>query len=211
MTLKISGINKSFDGKRILAGVSLEVGDGEIVALIGASGSGKSTLLRIICGLESADDGEVMLAGENLDGVPCEKRNIGMIFQSPILYPHMNVARNLHLGISGKMSREEKDELVEQILNDVDLTGFQLRNVDELSGGEAQRVALARTLLTKPRALLMDEPFSALDTELRESLAEKTRKLLSQLDIPIIHVTHDVDEAQRIADRVVRLCDINIL
>ena len=211
MTLKISGINKSFDGKRILAGVSLEVGDGEIVALIGASGSGKSTLLRIICGLESADDGEVMLAGENIDGIPCEKRNIGMIFQSPILYPHMNVARNLHLGISEKMSREEKDELVEQILNDVDLAGFQLRNVDELSGGEAQRVALARTLLTKPRALLMDEPFSALDTELRESLAEKTRKLLSQLDIPIIHVTHDVDEAQRIADRVVRLCDINIL
>ena len=211
MTLKISGINKSFDGKRILAGVSLEVGDGEIVALIGASGSGKSTLLRIICGLESADDGELMLAGENIDGIPCEKRNIGMIFQSPILYPHMNVARNLHLGISEKMSREEKDELVEQILNDVDLTGFQLRNVDELSGGEAQRVALARTLLTKPRALLMDEPFSALDTELRESLAEKTRKLLSQLDIPIIHVTHDVDEAQRIADRVVRLCDINIL
>lgn len=211
MTLKISGINKSFDGKRILAGVSLEVGDGEIVALIGASGSGKSTLLRIICGLESADDGEVMLAGENIDGIPCEKRNIGMIFQSPILYPHMNVARNLHLGISEKMSREEKDELVEQILNDVDLAGFQLRNVDELSGGEAQRVALARTLLTKPRALLMDEPFSALDTELRESLADKTRKLLSQLDIPIIHVTHDVDEAQRIADRVVRLCDINIL
>ena len=211
MTLKISGINKSFDGKRILAGVSLEVGDGEIVALIGASGSGKSTLLRIICGLESADDGEVMLAGENIDGVPCEKRNIGMIFQSPILYPHMNVARNLHLGISEKMSREEKDELVVQILNDVDLAGFQLRNVDELSGGEAQRVALARTLLTKPRALLMDEPFSALDTELRESLADKTRKLLSQLDIPIIHVTHDVDEAQRIADRVVRLCDINIL
>lgn len=211
MTLKISGINKSFDGKRILAGVSLEVGDGEIVALIGASGSGKSTLLRIICGLESADDGEVMLAGENIDGIPCEKRNIGMIFQSPILYPHMNVARNLHLGISEKMSREEKDELVVQILNDVDLAGFQLRNVDELSGGEAQRVALARTLLTKPRALLMDEPFSALDTELRESLAEKTRKLLSQLDIPIIHVTHDVDEAQRIADRVVRLCDINIL
>jgi ABC-type Fe3+/spermidine/putrescine transport system ATPase subunit len=211
MTLKISGINKSFDGKRILAGVSLEVGDGEIVALIGASGSGKSTLLRIICGLESADDGEVMLAGENIDGIPCEKRNIGMIFQSPILYPHMNVARNLHLGISEKMSREEKDELVVQILNDVDLAGFQLRNVDELSGGEAQRVALARTLLTKPRALLMDEPFSALDTELRESLADKTRKLLSQLDIPIIHVTHDVDEAQRIADRVVRLCDINIL
>ena len=211
MTLKISGINKSFDGKRILAGVSLEVGDGEIVALIGASGSGKSTLLRIICGLESADDGEVMLAGEIIDEIPCEKRNIGMIFQSPILYPHMNVARNLHLGISEKMSREEKDELVVQILNDVDLTGFQLRNVDELSGGEAQRVALARTLLTKPRALLMDEPFSALDTELRESLAEKTRKLLSQLDIPIIHVTHDVDEAQRIADRVVRLCDINIL
>lgn len=211
MTLKISGINKSFDGKRILAGVSLEVGDGEIVALIGASGSGKSTLLRIICGLESADDGEVMLAGENIDEIPCEKRNIGMIFQSPILYPHMNVARNLHLGISEKMSREEKEELVVQILNDVDLAGFQLRNVDELSGGEAQRVALARTLLTKPRALLMDEPFSALDTELRESLAEKTRKLLSQLDIPIIHVTHDVDEAQRIADRVVRLCDINIL
>jgi ABC-type Fe3+/spermidine/putrescine transport system ATPase subunit len=152
-----------------------------------------------------------MLAGENIDEIPCEKRNIGMIFQSPILYPHMNVARNLHLGISEKMSREEKDELVVQILNDVDLAGFQLRNVDELSGGEAQRVALARTLLTKPRALLMDEPFSALDTELRESLADKTRKLLSQLDIPIIHVTHDVDEAQRIADRVVRLCDINIL
>ena len=211
MTLKISGINKSFDGKRILAGVSLEVGDGEIVALIGASGSGKSTLLRIICGLESADDGEVMPAGEIIDEIPCEKRNIGKIFQSPILYPHMNVARNLHLGISEKMSREEKDELVVQILNDVDLAGFELRNVDELSGGEAQRVALARTLLTKPRALLMDEPFSALDTELRESLAEKTRKLLSQLDIPIIHVTHDVDEAQRIADRVVRLCDINIL
>jgi ABC-type Fe3+/spermidine/putrescine transport system ATPase subunit len=211
MALEISGINKSFDGKRILAGVNLVVGDGEIVALTGASGSGKSTLLRIICGLESADEGGVMLAGENIDGIPCEKRNIGMIFQSPILYPHMNVARNLHLGISEKMSREGKDELVEQILNDVDLTGFQLRNVDELSGGEAQRVALARTLLTKPRALLMDEPFSALDTELRESLAEKTRKLLSQLDIPIIHVTHDVDEAQRIADRVVRLCDINIL
>ena len=210
MGLKVSGINKSFDGKRILAEVNLDVADGEIVALTGASGSGKSTLLRIICGLESADDGEVKMDERNIDDIPCENRNIGLIFQSPILYPHLNVARNLHLGIAEKKNRQEKDELVEQILKEVDLAGFQSRNVDELSGGEAQRVVLARALLTKPRALLMDEPFSALDADLRKSLAEKTRTLLARLDIPIIHVTHDVEEAQRIADRGVSQSEINM-
>jgi len=191
--LILKNVKKSFGKVKVIHGIDLEVEEGEFIVIVGPSGCGKSTLLRMIAGLENVTYGDILIDNLKVNDKEPMDRNIAMVFQNYALYPHMNVARNLHLGISGKMSREEKDELVEQILNDVDLTGFQLRNVDELSGGEAQRVALARTLLTKPRALLMDEPFSALDTELRESLAEKTRKLLSQLDIPIIHVTHDVD------------------
>jgi len=209
MSLEVRNISKSFGEGAILSDINLKVEDGEILAILGPSGSGKSTLLRIICGLEKPDVGTVILGSDDVTECKCEEREIGMIFQTPILYPYFNVARNLALGIAEKLSPQQREAEIEAVLELVDLAGFSRRNVDELSGGEAQRVALARALLTKPRALLMDEPFSALDQELRESLALTTRKILLDLKIPIIHVTHDQSEAERISDRVVNLDDLN--
>ena len=199
--LKIAIAQKIIAGNYIFSDLKMNLNFGEIVALLGPSGCGKTTLLRMICGLEESNQEEILFAN-NAD------ENIGYIFQKPILYPHLNVGRNVELGIAGKLSKEEKRRLVNEELKFVGLEGFYQRKIDSLSGGEAQRVAIARALLAKPSLLLMDEPFSSLDLKTKTRITSEVRELLKQKNIPCIHVTHDPDEADIIADRVLSWSEI---
>ena len=199
--LKIAIAQKIIAGNHIFSDLKMNLNFGEIVALLGPSGCGKTTLLRMICGLEESNQEEILFAN-NAD------ENIGYIFQKPILYPHLNVGRNVELGIAGKLSKEEKRRLVNEELKFVGLEGFYQRKIDSLSGGEAQRVAIARALLAKPSLLLMDEPFSSLDLKTKTRITSEVRGLLKQKNIPCIHVTHDPDEADIIADRVLSWSEI---
>ena len=199
--LKIAIAQKIIAGNHIISDLKMKLNFGEIVALLGPSGCGKTTLLRMICGLEESNQEEILFAN-NAD------ENIGYIFQKPILYPHLNVGRNVELGIAGKLSKEEKRRLVNEELKFVGLEGFYQRKIDSLSGGEAQRVAIARALLAKPSLLLMDEPFSSLDLKTKTRITSEVRELLKQKNIPCIHVTHDPDEADIIADRVLSWSEI---
>lgn len=195
--LKIEQSSKHFDAVKVFKGLSLQLNANEIVAILGPSGCGKSTLLRCIVGLEKADSGTIRIAH------PRGTESIGYLFQNPILYPHLNTAGNIALGFSERFTKQEKKTRIEQELISVELGGFETRAVESLSGGEAQRVALVRALLGDPKVLLLDEPFSALDLETRRSLAVKTRQWLKQRSIASIHVTHDPEEAELIADRVI--------
>lgn len=195
--LKIEHSSKHFDVVEVFKGLSLQLNANEIVAILGPSGCGKSTLLRCIVGLEEADSGTIRIAHHR------GTESIGYLFQNPILYPHLNTAGNIALGFSERLTKQEKKTRIEQELISVELGGFETRAVESLSGGEAQRVALVRALLGDPKVLLLDEPFSALDLETRRTLAVKTRQWLKQRSIASIHVTHDPEEAELIADRVI--------
>ena len=199
--LKIAIAQKIIAGNHIFSDLKMNLNFGEIVALLGPSGCGKTTLLRMICGLEESSQEEIFFAND-------ADENIGYIFQKPILYPHLNVGRNVELGIAGKLNKEEKRRLVDEELEFVGLEGFYQRKIDSLSGGEAQRVAIARALLAKPSLLLMDEPFSSLDLKTKTRITSEVRDLLKQKNIPCIHVTHDPVEADIIADRVLSWSEI---
>lgn len=191
---------------RALAGASLSVNRGEIVALVGPSGCGKSTLLRVIAGLEPDAEGVVRWDGEDLAAVPTHLRKFGLVFQDGQLFAHQSVAENISYGLRAQgVSRDERDARVAELLDLVSLPGAGSRAVTHLSGGERQRVALARSLAPRPRLLLLDEPFSALDRELRERLASETREILRETGTTAIMVTHDHAEAAAVADRVVRM------
>jgi ABC-type Fe3+/spermidine/putrescine transport system ATPase subunit len=194
--LKCTGLTKSFE-KNLFEKFDLSLESGQIVAITGPSGCGKTTLLRCICGLESLDDGKIELHNKDITNMLPENRGIGLIFQKPVLYPHLNVARNLKLG--------DKLADISAALKEVGLTGFENRGVDTLSGGEGQRVALARALLAKPSVLLLDEPFSSLDEELSERLASDVRDLLKKRGCPAILVTHNKSIAGLFADVVLPL------
>lgn len=204
--LEVQRIFKSYDGKPILRDVSISVEAGETVCLLGASGSGKSTLLRIIAGLEDADSGSVSFDGQDLSSTPAHLRDFGFVFQDYALFPHLNVSENVAFGL--KMRRLPQNEIAERVassLEMVNLRGFEKRQVTDLSGGEQQRVALARVLATRPRLLMFDEPLGALDRTLREDLLNELRSILHQTNIPAIYVTHDQEEAFAIADRLLIL------
>jgi thiamine transport system ATP-binding protein len=204
--LDVSEVVVRFDGRTVLDGVSLQVPTGEIVALLGPSGSGKSTLLRVIAGLHVPDAGRVAWNGEDLAGVPPHRRGIGLVFQDLQLFPHKDVAANVAFGL--RMQGVDKDarrERVTRLLDMVGLPGYELRRTGTLSGGEAQRVALARSLAPEPRLLLLDEPLGALDRDLHDRLAVEVRALLQRVGITAIHVTHDEQEARTIGDRLVVL------
>ena len=194
--LKCTGLTKSFE-KNLFEMFDLSLEPGQIVAITGPSGCGKTTLLRCICGLESLDDGKIELHNKDITNMLPENRGIGLIFQKPVLYPHLNVARNLKLG--------DKLADISAALEEVGLTGFENRGVDTLSGGEGQRVALARALLAKPSVLLLDEPFSSLDEELSKRLASDVRDLLKKRGCPAILVTHNKSIAGLFADVVLPL------
>ena len=202
-TLRITDAHVSFDGTRALDGVDLAVGDGEMVVLLGPSGCGKTTLLRAASGLQPLDDGQIELDGRDLTGERPDQRGIGLMFQDEVLFPHFDVGGNVAFGLRmARMLLPERRHRVAEVLELVGLSGFEGRDVATLSGGEAQRVSLARALAPKPRVLLLDEPFGSLDRLLRERLINELRPVLDQVGVTAVHVTHDHHEAFALADRI---------
>ena len=194
--LECENLAKSFE-KNLFGDFNLKLNPGEIVAITGPSGCGKTTLLRCICGLEELDSGKIILSGNDITAIAAEDRGIGLIFQKPVLYPHLNVEGNL------KLASKHGD--IATALSEVNLTGFETRNIATLSGGEGQRVALARALLAKPSVLLLDEPFSSLDVELSDKLVKDVRAILKERNCPAILVTHNRNIADSFADTVISL------
>ncbi len=193
-------------------GVSLDVGPGEVVALLGPSGSGKSTLLRAVAGLEPLSAGSISWDGDDLAGVPPFRRGVGLMFQDGQLFGHLDVAGNVAFGLAVQhLDRARQRERVTELLALVGLAGFERREVATLSGGERQRVALARSLAPRPRLLLLDEPLSALDRALRERLADEVREILVATGTPALFVTHDHDEAFAVADRIAVMHEAHLL
>jgi len=199
--LNVDQIDVTIDSKPILSDVSLEVADSEIVAILGPSGSGKSTLLRAIAGLVDVAGGEIRWDGRSITQMPPHRRDFGLMFQGYALFPHMTVAGNVGFGLR-MAGRDDIDRRVGEALSWVGLDGFEPRQVDSLSGGEQQRVALARTLASEPRLVMLDEPLGALDRNLRQQLVTDTRKVLDDRRVTAIVVTHDREEAVALSDRL---------
>ena len=204
MSIEVRGVWKAFDGHTVLRDVSFEVPGGELVALLGPSGCGKTTLLRIVAGLEEADQGEVLHAGEAVRGKSARERNVGLVFQHYALFRHLSVAENVAFAL--RVRRRPADRVrarVRELLSLVQLEGLERRHPHQLSGGQRQRVALARALAAEPRILLLDEPFGALDARVRQELRRWLRRLHDEIHVTTLFVTHDQEEAFEVADRVV--------
>ena len=200
----LEGVAKRFGGVAALRGVSLTVAEGEFVCFLGPSGCGKTTLLRIIAGLERQNAGQVMMAGRDVSGLPPSLRNYGIVFQSYALFPNLTVARNVGYGLeTRRRPRAEIDRRVDELLTLVGLSAHKAKYPAQLSGGEQQRIALARALAPSPALLLLDEPLSALDARVRQSLRHEIRALQRRLGVTTIMVTHDQEEALAMADRIV--------
>jgi len=209
--LGVTNVTKRFGSHLALDGVSLEVAVGDAVVILGPSGCGKTTLLRLIAGLEMPDSGEIWLTGTKVAGlgrsmVPPHQRGIGFVFQDLALWPHLTVWKNLEFVLgSVKTARAERAERIHQALNLVRIEPLSARYPHELSGGEQQRVALARALVGEPRLLLLDEPLSSLDPELRTTLRAELARLQRDLRVTMVYVTHDTDDAAALADAVVEM------
>jgi len=206
IAIQLKNCAKTFpDGTRVLDALDLEIVPGETLVLLGPSGCGKTTTLRLIAGLEQPDQGgQVLFDGQDVTQLGIEKRNVGMVFQSYALFPNMTVAENVGYGLRiQKMPADRQRQRVAEMLSMMRLTPLANRHIDQLSGGQRQRVALARALAVRPRALLLDEPLTALDAQLRDALRMEINLLLRQLGITAIYVTHDQAEAMALGDRVV--------
>lgn len=201
--IRMLQVTRRYEQAFILRGIDLEIRTGEIVCLLGPSGCGKTTLLRLIAGLEPLDGGDILYDGQSILPIPVHERHFGLMFQDFALFPHLNVADNVAFGLKmqGMPDREIK-ACVSEVLELVDLVGFERRDVARLSGGERQRVALARSLAPRPRFLMLDEPLSSLDAALRDDLTSDLRRIIKQLGITALYVTHDQREAFIVADRV---------
>ncbi len=204
--LTVRHLTKTYDGQAVLVDLSFSVAQGETICLLGPSGSGKSTTLRLIAGLEEPDGGDILWDGLSLRDVPVHERHFGLMFQDYALFPHMNVWENVAFGLRMQaLSRAEIEQRVHEALERVDMLPLAHRRVTDLSGGEQQRVALARTLAPEPRLLMLDEPLASLDRALRERLLEDLRHILHSTGLPAVYVTHDQEEAFAMADRIVLL------
>jgi len=202
-SLLVKGLGRQFGTVHALDNFSIEVPKGELISLLGPSGCGKTTALRIIAGLEKSDTGEVHLNDKNITNVSAHLRNMGMVFQAYSLFPHLNVAENVAFGLKmRKVSKSERTKRVNTILDLVGLGHHHKRFAHQLSGGQQQRVALARALVIEPEVLLLDEPLSALDAQVRTNLREEIRRLQIELGTTTLFVTHDQEEAMAISDRV---------
>jgi sulfate transport system ATP-binding protein len=206
MSIEIKGVSKRFGNFVALDRVSVEIPDGKLIGLLGPSGSGKTTLLRILAGLEAPDGGAVLFNGADLTRRPARERNLGFVFQHYALFRHMTVFENVAFALRvRKRPGAEVRERVEELLDLVRLKGLEQRRPSELSGGQRQRVALARALAARPEVLLLDEPFGALDAQVRQELRQWLRRLHHQAGVTTVLVTHDQEEAFEVADRVVIL------
>lgn len=208
--IDVCNIKKCYGAVKALDNVSLSLKDGERLCILGPSGSGKTTLLRLISGLEAPDLGEIFIDGRPvstiLNVVHPSLRNMGFVFQSPSLWPHMKVADNILFGLS-HLSQDEKQKRLHKILEMMSLTGLENRFPSELSGGEAKRVSMARTLAAKPRYILMDEPLTNLDSKLKSSIIEAIRTILDETKASFILVTHQIDEANLLCQRLLEMKD----
>jgi len=202
-SLTLSGVSKRFGNVAALDNFNLEVGVGELVALLGPSGCGKTTALRVVAGLEHQDRGTVLVADKNISDVPAHKRNMGMVFQAYSLFPNLTVEENVAFGLQmRKVSKTVRLKKAHELLDLVGLDSQSKRFTHQLSGGQQQRVALARALAFEPEILLLDEPLSALDAQVRVNLREEIRRLQLSLGTTTLFVTHDQEEAMAISDRV---------
>src|SRR6187397_1463858 len=199
----VIGISKRFGKVGVLENISFDVGEGEVLVLLGASGSGKTTILRIIAGLELPLKGKVILHGKDVTDLPARERGVGVIFQSYALFPKMTVEKNIGYGLKiRKRRRKEIKEKVNELLSLVQLEEHRKKYPSQLSGGQQQRVAIARTLAYDPEVLLFDEPFGALDAQTRGHLRREIRALLKKVNVPAIFITHDQEEALELGDRI---------
>jgi putative spermidine/putrescine transport system ATP-binding protein len=202
--LNVTQLNKSYGPTAIFENIDFSAEEGEFVTLLGPSGCGKSTLLRCIAGLTEVDSGKVLLQGQDIVPLPPQKRTIGMVFQSYALFPNMTVEKNVAFGLKmQKLASGDIQKRVMDVLALVELTDFARRYPHQLSGGQCQRVALARSLVTRPRLLLLDEPLSALDARIRRHLREQIRNIQKELKLTTLFVTHDQEEALTMSDRIV--------
>ncbi len=201
--LELKNLNKSFGETHVLRGINLSVGKGEFITLLGSSGCGKTTTLRIIAGLETADSGSVFLEGTDISNYEPNKRNVNTVFQNYALFPHLTVAENI--GYSLKIRNKSKAEIKEkvaQMLKIIQLEGYEKKMPSELSGGQAQRVAIGRSIISEPKILLLDEPLGALDLQLRRNMQTELKKLQKQFGITFVYITHDQEEAINMSDRI---------
>lgn len=210
MILTLTNLSKSFGSQQVLGGLSLEVSKGEFVAVLGSSGSGKTTLLRLIAGFDAPDTGQItigqkLVAGEKIF-VPAEQRRVGYVPQDAALFPHLSVFENIAFGLKG-LSKPARTDRVKTLLKLVSMEGFENQSATELSGGQKHRIAIARALAPEPELILLDEPFAALDAELRSRIREEIKAVLDKVSSTTILVTHDQEEALSIADRVALLRD----
>jgi spermidine/putrescine transport system ATP-binding protein len=201
-TLRLEGLRKEFDDVVAVDGIDLEVSAGEFFTLLGPSGCGKTTILRCIAGLETPTAGDVYLDGQRITDLPPNKRNTSIIFQEWALFPHMTVGENVSFGLKmDGVPKTEREERVAEVLEVVELGGYQDRQSDELSGGQKQRVAMARSLVQEPEVLLLDEPLASLDRALRDRLQVELKNIQEEFEVTFIHVTHDQEEALTMSDR----------
>ena len=209
ISLELKEIKKSFtEGEAVLDNISLEISKGEFITLLGSSGCGKTTTLRIIAGLEQPDAGSVWLDGREVTGLEPNQRDVNTVFQNYALFPHMNVAENIGYGLKlKKVPKSEIRKKVSQMLELVQLEGYEKRKPSELSGGQKQRVAIARALVNNPEVLLLDEPLGALDLQLRRAMQIELKHLQKKLGITFIYITHDQEEAINMSDRIAVMKD----
>lgn len=206
--VQLKGVRKDFGTFTAISHIDLDIASGELIALLGPSGCGKTTTLRMIAGLEAPSGGQILFDEDDVSDMPVQDRNVGMVFQRYALFPHMSVEKNVMFGLKVRgIPRAEINQRLEQILDVVQLQAFRHRFPAQLSGGQMQRVAIARTLITNPSVLMMDEPLANLDTKLRGEMRRFIRKLQQRLNITTIFVTHDQVEAMELADRVAVIFD----
>ena len=202
--IELKNICKSYDGDQILKNIDLYINDHEFITFLGPSGCGKTTTLRIIGGFETPDQGDVYFDGKRINDLPAYKRNVNTVFQKYALFPHLNVYDNIAFGLTlAKVDKNEIRQRVTEMLELVNLRGFEKRNVNNLSGGQQQRVAIARALINKPQVVLLDEPLGALDLKLRKDMQVELKNIQTKTGITFIYVTHDQEEALSMSDTVV--------
>jgi iron(III) transport system ATP-binding protein len=212
--VELAGVDFAYAATPVLSQVDLRIGSGELFLLLGPSGCGKTTLLRLVAGFLRADAGRVLIAGEDMHGIPTERRGLGMVFQNYALWPHLSVAGNVAFPLeTAGIPAPERARRVDEALELVSLAGYGTRRVGELSGGQQQRVALARAIVGRPRVLLLDEPLSNLDARLRGELRGEIRRVCKAAGVTALYVTHDQGEALAVADRIAlvlggRICQV---